>query len=1009
MAAISQKVPNLLGGVSQQPDPLKLPGQVREANNVYLDPTFGCRKRPGTKFVGQLATDVPEGAKWFPIFRDNNERYIVAMYANPTFTVRVWDLNDASERNVVVDSRSTAYFSTTSDGFDVNNLSIADYTLLSSTAQTVAMGTAVSPAKVAEAIVTIDQVSYNTAYSIDLHDPSINTPSLVYRAKKLKVYPRQYIESDEGICSDTGAEDYQVDDGAKTSLSFRIRNQCSSFLRDGNQIDEVQVTNTQPALGEFAKEYKVTRDDLAGTSSWPSEYLTLTVVQHVGVDLDDPYYSATSTSGGVNYGAKSFITEYRGKAGNNNGGTFSDPEGDGWSFSRGGFSGSEYFSRNTVNILLKNGGEGWRINDKVSVSMFGQVYFVEVEEEIATSLYASDGSVTFVTPTTSDEGGLSVEQIASGLVVKINALSNYTAETVGSTIRIRKTSGDFDISTRGGSAGKGLTAFKGTVRNVSQLPDDCWHDTVLQVSNAEDTEADNYYVKFEVDSGTGQGTGAWVESIGPGVPLGFDLGTMPQALVREANGDFSLKPLDGTAAFGGWSNREVGDEDTNPEPSFIGRAISSMFFFANRLGFLSEDALIMSQPGDYFNFFNVSSLTTSDADPIDLTASSSQPAFLKAAVGQESGLVLFAERVQFSMKSSDVAFAASTVKLEEMSNHFYRSPVRPIQTGSSIIFLSESQTHTKVMEMIAASGENRSLAADITRICPEYVSGGLTFAEVSPNTDTVVMGDGSNEVFIFKYYNQAGERQLAGWAKWLFPENVPSIAFEDDTAYVVSTNGAGRVTLSTLQLVDSTEGSEIDAGFSSFHPRLDNYIPRSDLNVVDNGDGTYTVDLATGQEIPTGTATLLYIAGGSEFSYTRPTVTSGQITVDSPDDFVLGYDYESSVTLPTFFVKQDNRADRVFIPIVEFLYLDLYYSGRYVIDIEKVGYDTYTHETGALDANSYNADSVPLREISTQNIPMFAPGDQITVTIKALDPFPASITSYSWQGHYNNRGISPLN
>ena len=74
MAAISQKVPNLLGGVSQQPDPLKLPGQVREANNVYLDPTCGCRKRPGTKYIGQLATDVPEGAKWFPIFRDNNER-----------------------------------------------------------------------------------------------------------------------------------------------------------------------------------------------------------------------------------------------------------------------------------------------------------------------------------------------------------------------------------------------------------------------------------------------------------------------------------------------------------------------------------------------------------------------------------------------------------------------------------------------------------------------------------------------------------------------------------------------------------------------------------------------------------------------------------------------------------------------------------------------------------------------------------------------------------------------
>ena len=44
MAAISQQIPNLLGGVSQQADPLKLAGQVKESINAYLDPTFGCRK-----------------------------------------------------------------------------------------------------------------------------------------------------------------------------------------------------------------------------------------------------------------------------------------------------------------------------------------------------------------------------------------------------------------------------------------------------------------------------------------------------------------------------------------------------------------------------------------------------------------------------------------------------------------------------------------------------------------------------------------------------------------------------------------------------------------------------------------------------------------------------------------------------------------------------------------------------------------------------------------------------
>ena len=62
MAAISQTISNVLGGMSSQPDSVKIPGQVRKATNVYLDPTFGCSKRPGTQFIKNLGTDIPTSA-----------------------------------------------------------------------------------------------------------------------------------------------------------------------------------------------------------------------------------------------------------------------------------------------------------------------------------------------------------------------------------------------------------------------------------------------------------------------------------------------------------------------------------------------------------------------------------------------------------------------------------------------------------------------------------------------------------------------------------------------------------------------------------------------------------------------------------------------------------------------------------------------------------------------------------------------------------------------------------
>ncbi len=83
MAAVSQATTTLLGGISQQPDPNKLPGQVRDAVNVQLNPTFGCEKRPASKYKATLATDINGGVnnvKWFDIFRDSVEAYVVCIY-----------------------------------------------------------------------------------------------------------------------------------------------------------------------------------------------------------------------------------------------------------------------------------------------------------------------------------------------------------------------------------------------------------------------------------------------------------------------------------------------------------------------------------------------------------------------------------------------------------------------------------------------------------------------------------------------------------------------------------------------------------------------------------------------------------------------------------------------------------------------------------------------------------------------------------------------------------------
>jgi len=105
MAAVTQTISNFLGGVSNQPDDKKLPGQVRGAINAYPDPTFGLTKRPGFKFLTQLESATTGGSaydnndldkgKWFYINRYPDEKYIGAIVGNATegdAAIHIWNV-----------------------------------------------------------------------------------------------------------------------------------------------------------------------------------------------------------------------------------------------------------------------------------------------------------------------------------------------------------------------------------------------------------------------------------------------------------------------------------------------------------------------------------------------------------------------------------------------------------------------------------------------------------------------------------------------------------------------------------------------------------------------------------------------------------------------------------------------------------------------------------------------------------------------------------------------------
>lgn len=1056
MAAISQQIPNLLGGVSQQPDPLKLPGQVKEAKNVFLDPTFGCKKRPPLKFITQLDTDIPSDAKWIPIVRDELERYVIAIYkdASNATVIRVWEADTGTERAVTVLGDSANYL-TVNNPNNIKTLTVNDYTFLCNSESVVTMSENTPEAGQEEGLVVINQVAYNTTYSIDfLKDGQQTTQEKVYRASKLTVSPGSFVDETNGNCLNASSQSF-VEDGSgnQTGLGFTITTNCTPTLvtteGEGSTYptalsDATAGYGTYGLQGWATKVFGQANNHARGSYLYHTFTVSkppgdITVRAEVRVDPhpsnDDWNVYRALTGSIINYtttddpvwSTEAYVADFY---------TLSSdlarypddqlimPAGSivGIRFKVSSVQTStgtptyDYKSSYSSKVRLNNGGQNWRVGDSVTVEMANKNYTITVEREDFGFNYASEAQVSHTTPANAENGTLDVGSITAALVSEINLLADYSATPIGNIIHIERTDGrEFNIQTRGGTTNNALYGIKNSVNDITMLPNQCVPGVVLKVRNTAESDADDYYVKFIAASGDIPGQGSWEETVLPGIVTDLNSSTMPHALIREASGEFTVRPLSeeyDDALF--WAGREVGDEGSNPVPSFVDRTIQDLVFYMNRLGFLSEDAIVLSQPGDYFNFFASSAIAVSDADPIDMNASATKPAILKAALGTAKGLLLFAENSQFLLAADDTAFGPSTAKMTEIASYAYTSNIPPVETGVSVLFSTEADTFSKVFEMAVDSVDNRPLVSENTRIVPEYIPPNLILAASSANNSFVAFGDGSPTLYTFKFFNVGNERSLAGWSKWEMPCDVRLFTFTHDTGFLVLRNGDASI-LTRLEILDDPDVSPISAYGSKFLPRLDNYLYPDDIVIEAGVDKTklrFPDGAWVNKEEEPKTPCVIFTAQGTATTFGRPEIqedaTGYYVEVENDIatyPFVLGIEYDMEIDLPTFYVKDDKKADRRNPVIVENAYIDLYLSGRYEVILNRLGYVPRHIDLEVTTADVYLANSPAIDDVSTRAIPVYCQGDYANITIKASDPLPASITSYSWEGHYSTRGI----
>lgn len=196
MAAVTQRIPNFLGGVSQQTDDLKYPGQLRTCINAYPDPTFGLIKRPGGKFGLELKSSngtvisptTYNNGRWFSIFRDPTEQYVGVISGN---TINIWSLTDGLPKTVSYGANAQNYLTGTKDDYDI--LTINDYTFITNKTVTVTSAAAPSYTYGKRATIRLLSVEYGAKYEVKLDSTTVSYTT--FNAESTITTPSQTVKT----------------------------------------------------------------------------------------------------------------------------------------------------------------------------------------------------------------------------------------------------------------------------------------------------------------------------------------------------------------------------------------------------------------------------------------------------------------------------------------------------------------------------------------------------------------------------------------------------------------------------------------------------------------------------------------------------------------------------------------------------------------------------------------------------------------------------------------------
>lgn len=541
---------------------------------------------------------------------------------------------------------------------------------------------------------------------------------------------------------------------------------------------------------------------------------------------------------------------------------------------------------------------------------------------------------------------------------------------------------------------KGAALSTGTLKGSKQkfvdLPTSGLVDgDVWEIAGDASNNFDNYYVKYV------SADAVWRETVKPGIEIDLDASTMPYQLVNNGGGNFTFSQAT-------WNSRLVGDDETAKFPSFTGKPINDVFFHRNRLGFLSDENVIFSRAGDFFNLFPETTTIVLDTDPVDVSASHTKVAVLKHALAFNTSLILFADQAQFQLTARDV-LTPKTTAINVTTEFIIDPKVKPTSVSTSIYFSTTKSNYSSIKEYSVQPLTYINDAADVTAHVPEYVPANL-YKMSSSNLDDIVTGvslDERNVIYVYKYYWASPEEKVqSSWSKFEIDANdtILNTDFIDTRLYMV----IGRSDGMYIEYLDLNK-PEDDIGYVV---NLDSRISQAGVYDAGTNTTTWTLPYPAVGNFRAVLGSAFTAQEGTELELTVTGANTVAVTGDySGGNSYIGKPYWFTYTFSPIYFKDENRVHVPHYTLkIKNFKINCNETGFFQVDVTPKNRDTYTYKyTGKrLGDASLIIGNININTDAFK-FPVMSNSSDVDITIKTDSSLPCTIQTAEWEGELTNK------